>query len=131
MTCDILVDPPPPLECHVLFEWPLTARVCTFCHQNIVKTAAHKMLVKSTPGLNFTNIFTLSFYSRRSRKRKKTDDFTAYFTLLGYARVKAAHNMLVKSTPERNCQQAKNGNILGWKNLLLNKAFPLPLCVVN
>jgi len=23
MICDILVDPPPPLECHVLSEWPL------------------------------------------------------------------------------------------------------------
>jgi len=28
--------------------------------------AVHKMLVKLTPGVNFTNIFTLSFYACRS-----------------------------------------------------------------
>jgi len=41
------------------------------------------------PGLNFTNIFTLSFYARRSRKHKMTDDLTVFFTLLGSVSVKA------------------------------------------
>jgi hypothetical protein len=31
-----------------------------------------------------------------------TDDLTVFFTLLGYASVKAAHNLLVKSTPGVN-----------------------------
>jgi len=42
-----------------------------------------------TPGLNFINVLTYSFYARRSQKRKKIDDFTASFTLLGSVRVKA------------------------------------------
>ncbi len=39
-------------------------------------------------GLEFTNIFTISFYACRFPKRKKTDDLTVIFTLLGSAREK-------------------------------------------
>jgi len=37
--------------------------------------------------LNFNNTFTLSFYACRSRKRKKTDDLTVFFTLWGSSHV--------------------------------------------
>ncbi len=60
-------------------------------------------------GLNFTNIFTLSFYARRSRKRKKTDCLAVFFVLLGFARAKAARRVLVKSAPRQildNCWHA-------------------------
>jgi len=54
----------------------------------------------STPGVNFTNMFTHSFYAHRSQERKKTDNLTIFFfTLLGSARTKAAHIMLMKLTP--------------------------------
>ncbi len=55
------------------------------------------MLVKLTPGVNF--IFMLSFYSRRSRKHKKTDDLAVFFTLLDSESVKAVHRTLMKLTP--------------------------------
>ncbi len=50
-------------------------------------------------GVNFTNIFTLSFYARRSQKHKKTDDLTVFFTLLGPASIKAIHRTLMKLSP--------------------------------
>ncbi len=53
----------------------------------------------TTPGLNFTNIFKLSFYARRSRKRKKTDDLTVFFMLLGSVSVKAVRRTLMKLSP--------------------------------
>jgi len=52
---------------------------------------------------NFTNIFTLSFYARRSRKRKNTDNLTVFFTHLGSSRVKAARRKFMKSTPGLMC----------------------------
>jgi len=70
------------------------------------KPAEAQSLVRASfeglPGVNFTNIFTLSFYARRSRKRKKTDDLTVFFMLLGTASVKAVHRTLMKSTPGVN-----------------------------
>jgi len=53
----------------------------------------------TAPRLNFTNIFTLSFYAHRSRKRKNTDDLTVLFTLLGSTSVKAVHRTLMKLSP--------------------------------
>jgi len=52
-------------------------------------------------GLNFTNTFTLSYYARRSRKSKKTDDLTVFFTLLGSVRIKAVRRTLMKLSPGR------------------------------
>jgi len=43
------------------------------------------------------HIYT-QIYARRSRKRKKTDVLTVFFTLLGSARIKAVGRMLMKST---------------------------------
>ena len=49
--------------------------------------------------VDFINVFTRSFYVRRSQKRKKLLDLTVFFVLLGSERVKAARKMLVKLTP--------------------------------
>ncbi len=38
-----------------------------------------KCLVKLTPGFDITDMFTYSFYARRSQKRKMTDDLTVIF----------------------------------------------------
>ncbi len=57
------------------------------------------MLVKSTPGVDFTNMFTCSFYTRRSQRHKMMDELTFIFALLGSACLKAAHKMLMKLTP--------------------------------
>ena len=48
--------------------------------------------------VNFINVLTHSFYTRRSQKRKKLLELTVFFVLLGSACVKAAHKMLVKLT---------------------------------
>ncbi len=45
--------------------------------------ALHKMLMKLTPGVNFTNIFMQSFYSWGSQKRKKTFKSSMSFALFG------------------------------------------------
>jgi len=44
------------------------------------------------PGLNYTNLFALKFYARRSQKRKKT----FFFALLGSTRMKAVRKTLMK-----------------------------------
>jgi len=62
-------------------------------------------------GLNFTNIFTLSFYIHRSQKRKKTDDFTVFFTLLGSVSVKAVPRMLMKLSPEYKIKRREEKKI--------------------
>ncbi len=38
---------------------------CTFCRKNIDTKAAHKMLVKLTPGVNFTNILCATYTPKR------------------------------------------------------------------
>ena len=48
------------------------------------------------PGVNFINVFTCSFYDRRSQNCKKL------LALLGYMGVKAARKILVKLTPGSN-----------------------------
>ncbi len=51
------------------------------------------------PGDDFTNIFMLSFCARRSRKRKKIDDLTVFFTLLGSVSVKVVRKTLMQFSP--------------------------------
>ena len=51
-------------------------------------------------GVNFINVFTRSFYTSRSQRRKKLLDLTLFFALTGSAIVKAARIMMVKLTPE-------------------------------
>jgi hypothetical protein len=50
-------------------------------------------------GVNFTDIFTHSFCACRFQKRKKTDDLSVFFTLLGSARIKVVRRTLVKLSP--------------------------------
>ena len=52
--------------------------------------------MKLTPGVNFINVLTRSFYKRRSQKLL---NLTVFFALSGSAQVKAARKMLVKLTP--------------------------------
>ena len=57
------------------------------------------MLVKMRSVRTNTNMFTCSFYARRSQNRKKQLELTVFFALLGSSSVKAASKMLVKLTP--------------------------------
>jgi len=57
------------------------------------------MLMKLTPGVDFPNMFTHSFYSQRSQKCKNIVKPSVFFTVLGSSRVKASREMLVKWTP--------------------------------
>jgi len=58
------------------------------------------MCMQNTAGVDLTNILTQSFCTRRSRKRKKTDNVTVFFTLLGSGSAKASSNTLMKLTPD-------------------------------
>jgi hypothetical protein len=60
--------------------------------------AAHKMLVKLTTGVNFTNILHKAFTRSDPKSAKETDSLTLFFAQLGSARAKAALKMLVIST---------------------------------
>ncbi len=52
-------------------------------------------------GLGLQGSVSTTFLSAafRSKKRKTTDDFTAFFVLLGSWCIKAAHQILSRSTP--------------------------------
>jgi len=56
------------------------------------------MLVKLTPGVDFTNMFTRSFYACRSQKRKILVKPSVFFVLVGSVCIKVACKMLVKLT---------------------------------
>ncbi len=51
------------------------------------------------------HVYTSSFYTRRSQRRKMTDDLTFFFALLVSLSIKAARKMLVKSTLGQTQQQ--------------------------
>ena len=51
------------------------------------------MLVNLTPGVNFINVFTHSFYAHRSQKHKKLLDLAVFFAHLGSAHVKLLENV--------------------------------------
>jgi len=55
------------------------------------------------PGVDFINMYTCSFCACKSQKRKKTDNLTVFFALLGSALVSAAHKMFVNLTLGVNC----------------------------
>ena len=57
------------------------------------------MLLKSTPGVNFTNVLRAAFTPADPESGKKLLDLTVFFALLGSAGAKAAHRTLMKSTP--------------------------------
>jgi len=64
--------------------------------------AAWRTMMKLTPRVNFTNIFTQRFYARSSQKRKSQSSRQYLFTLLGSARVKAVRRTLMKLSPSVN-----------------------------
>jgi len=66
---------------------------------SVLTKVLFKMLIKSTHGVNFINMFTQSFYKPRSQKRKRQSCHKRLFVHLVSLRVKAAHKTLVKSTP--------------------------------
>ncbi len=71
------------LQCSHLQEWLKWFRVCHSCNARV---QFHQHPINT-------------FYRRRSPKCKKyTDDFSTFFTLLGFACVKAVHWTLMKST---------------------------------
>ena len=55
---------------------------------------------KVSSRVNFINMFTSTFYARRSQKLKKLLNMTVFQALLGSAPVKAACKTLVKLTPD-------------------------------
>jgi len=61
--------------------------------------AAGKMLVKSTPGVNFTNILRAAYMLIDLKSMKIQLSHQYLFTLFGSVCVKAARKMLVKSSP--------------------------------
>jgi len=63
--------------------------------------AAHKTLMKWTPGVNFINILRAAFIRGDPESVQKIDNFnlTVIFTHLGSAHIKAAHKTLMKLTP--------------------------------
>jgi hypothetical protein len=60
------------------------------------------MLVKSTPGVNFTNILCTAFELIDAKSVKKIEKWTVFFTLLGSVCVKGARKTFAKSTPGVN-----------------------------
>jgi len=64
--------------------------------------AAHKMLVKSTPGLNFINVLLTAFTLPDPKSIKKTVKLSIFFTLLGSTSVKAVRRTLMKLSPGAN-----------------------------
>ena len=61
------------------------------------------------PGVNFINVFTHSFYARRSQKQNKLLELTVFYALLGSGRVKAVSKMLVKNSLGRLCRAGNRG----------------------
>ncbi len=61
-----------------------------------------RMLMKLTPGVDFTNILRVAFMSTDPKSANKTDSLTAFLCFLESACIKATLKMLVKLTPEVN-----------------------------
>jgi len=55
-------------------------------------TAVHKMLVKLSTGVDFTNILCPAFTQTDLKSAKKTDGLTVFFVLLGSAQKKLPLN---------------------------------------
>jgi len=58
------------------------------------------MLVKSTPGVNFTNVLGAAFAHEDPQSAKNTVKFSLIFVLLGSVCVKVNCKTLVKFTPD-------------------------------
>jgi len=72
--------------------------------------AVGRMLIKLSPGVDFTNIILAAFTSADPKRAKKAGKSSVSFAPLGSVHVKAAHKMLATSTPGVDtifCLQAK------------------------
>ncbi len=69
-------------------------------HTRILIWPREKLSALAPPGVDFTNIFMPSLCLHGAQKRKKIDDLTAFFTLLGSARIKAVCRTLMKLSPD-------------------------------
>jgi hypothetical protein len=61
--------------------------------------AARKMLMESTPGLNFINVLRTAFTLVDSESIKNTYNLTAFFTLLESTSIKVVRRILMELTP--------------------------------
>ncbi len=69
--------------------------------------AACIMLVKLTPGLNFTNVLSTAFTLADPESVKRYLDFVVLFTLLGPTSIKVIRKTLVKLTADRDVTSSK------------------------
>jgi len=80
------------ISVHHVFVMNTTLWYKTKCNSQIF------FITLKSRGVDFTNMFTQSFYAQRSQKRKKTVKSSVSFALLGSPCIKAALKMLVKLT---------------------------------
>ena len=78
-------------EHRIVFQFPSNS---SSQRKNCIKCIFSTTVV--SPGVDFINVFTCSFYEGRSKKCKKLLNLTVFLALLGSARVKANCKMLVK-----------------------------------
>ncbi len=62
--------------------------------------AAHKMLLRLTPGLDFINVLRTAFALVDPKSVRTQSSLQYHFTLLGSTSVKAVRRKLLKLTPE-------------------------------
>jgi len=67
-----------------------------FWQKNIGVKTTHKMLVKLTKGVNFTNMLCSAFTSTEPKSAKKTDSLAAFFCAFGIFEHKSRCKMLAK-----------------------------------
>ena len=63
------------------------------------------IFVKSSLGVNFTNVLRAAFTHANPKSAKKLLNLTVFFALLGSEQIKAAHRMLVKLTLVHLCKK--------------------------
>ncbi len=71
----------------------------TFAKFHLLKKSCENMLVKSTPGVNFTIILCTALALIDSKSVKITVSHHCPFMHFGSTRIKAVHRMLMKLTP--------------------------------
>jgi len=92
---------------HFLYKSALRSfSIVTFWLCNFAKILAQKapmllmiMLMKLTPGVNFTNIIWAAFTHADPQSAKKTVKLSVFFALSGSAHAKAGRKTMMKLTP--------------------------------
>ncbi len=92
------------LMCHcgnyapILFDRPLFVDIALEQKYLILIASANLIVVVLTYGVDFTNMFTPSFYTCRSQKNKNSNKLSISFCAFGICMCKTARKMLTKST---------------------------------